>query len=199
MSTLDPNNSSIEYLGGRSPSTTTTVTDDFEDNAYLLNVNVDLGGYIDGQTALGDYESRHGYENPHACGHLINHQPNHKANVHVESFYWQTALQSLASDIADGEPFDYDEYYYSIPNQLRCDGTPWYRVKDRVIYYEPSALQATADHLFSQQGTKDNKIGCCVGAVMIAKRSIEPEEELFLDYQLPVAKKLPQWAEDWYE
>ena len=141
-----------------------------QDNAYILNLQQEGGGYLDGLAlSATSYELD---ENPSACGHLVNHSPR-DANATVVGFRWH--------DIALGNPTvstSEDDEFFPLPNANRQDSTPW--------YLDP----ATGNVRYHEGGFQ------CKGAALIAKKDIANGDEIFLDYKLN--HPLPRWAEGWY-
>jgi hypothetical protein len=184
LSTLDDNNEIMDlYLAKKLPPSGI----DFSDNAYILNLGSPVGGYLDG-CALTTNEGRRLDDSPSACGHLVNHYGRatntHKPNVQVVTFLW--------NDIFQSDSFLVDE---SLPNTMRCDGFPWYfdAIEQKIIYF-PN--QEEADVLPDQY--KLLIAGAAITSPGDSPISLEPGEELFLDYQLR-SKALPKWATDWYK
>lgn len=136
-----------------------------QDNAYLLNIHAvgdTVGGYLDGLVA-----SSSSNDNPSACGHFVNHSSKH-ANVVAESFVWDNVFEE--------EQWDPNEYF-PIPNSVRYDHTPRYRVGTEMIHYDTSRTR-------------------CCGVVLCSIQSLAVGDELLLDYGL--VPPLPEWAIDWY-
>jgi hypothetical protein len=159
---------------------------EFEENAYILNISDEIGGYIDASACVL-HKDRRLDDSPSACGHLINHNGKIHANVKVVSFYWKDILGEENNN-------EDDEQWYKLPNILRFDGSPWYfDTINQQIQYFPKGMQ---DHRFA---TMNHQM--VVGAAIIADDTsnvkLIPGQELFLDYQLK-ATALPKWAVDWY-
>lgn len=144
-----------------------------ENNAYVINLN-DVGGSIDANNLIWDPQSDRC--NPHAVGHFVNH--GRQPNVNVISFHWNELLTRQNNFVSD------PSRYHRIPNELRCDGSPWYfdTTSEEVIY------------LKRYEGHHEISIG---GAVLYANTEIPEGSELFLDYMLQ--KPYPAWAREWYE
>ena len=143
-----------------------------EENAYILNLQHRVGGFLDG-ACLTSARGRPLDENPSACGHLINHSAV-AANVEFESFVWSDIVFD-----SSGDPTQYD-----VPNERRQDGTPWYTDGDRtVLFPNPDDLVQQNLHAVS-------------GAAFVTVRDIYQGEELFLNYLL--RKPYPPWARGWY-
>eukprot|EP00934_Nitzschia_sp_Nitz4_P007062 Nitzschia sp. Nitz4//scaffold134_size62860//6967//7728//NITZ4_006320-RA/size62860-processed-gene-0.42-mRNA-1//-1//CDS//3329535472//7052//frame0 len=153
-----------------------------EENAYLLNLATTNGGYLDGMALTCPTTGRPLDAHPSAVGHLLNH--NHSIpNVSVISFPWETILSLAQVDTSSSSAMDET---WSIPNVLRCDGSPWYwdTQESRLVRF-PTSL--STEFL--------TRKSC--GAAMVLSREVEPGEELFLDYGLRT-NPLPAWAEGWY-
>jgi hypothetical protein len=148
----------------------------FEANAYIVNLP-ECGGYIDGCPHLSIHGTKVN-ENPSACGHLINHDASN-ANVQVASFFWNEILDK--TDIAHAR--------YSLPNRVRRDGSPWYfdGRNEEVVNFSREPED------FSEEETSFELL---CGMAMILSSTIEPGQELLLDYGLK--KPYPEWASDWY-
>lgn len=158
---------------------------DADENAYILNVQVNQGGYLDGKaltlsnqegsssTTDGLSHRRRLDENPHACGQLVNHSSGH-ANVDVKSFVWNPLLDKL---VREGYSLNDEEDFYPVPNAVRADGLPRYIIQNSVVCHN---------------GTGPN-----CGAVLYARHTIQRDQELFFDYKL--RDPLPSWAKDWYK
>jgi len=160
-----------------------------EDNAYVLNVKTEQGGYLDGLALYdgGDApasDNRRLDENPSACAHLVNHSVR-RANVTVSFFCWENIIMGNVDALVsqDGDDID-DSRYYRPPNVVRSDGFPWFCAGDRIVRYGDGNRKGSG------------RTNCC-GAVLLAKRNLRPSEELLLDYSL--RRPLPQWARSWYE
>jgi hypothetical protein len=182
---LDPagDDDSIQFLGHKmTPSGAQP-----DDNAYILNVKVKLGGYLDGQALnvhtdverrsapgidqalLTTQSGRRLDENPSACAQLVNHSSNH-SNVAVVPFLWDDILDSDRCQSHD---------YYTLPNVLRSDGFPRYICGTEITYYQGS-------------------VGQVAGAAFVASQNIRSGEELCLNYALH-RRPLPAWAANWYD
>lgn len=149
-----------------------------ETNAYVMNLK-NVGGYIDGLAA-----SELGEDNPHAVGHLVNHS-SQQSNVEVVSFWWHDVFARNPADECDqGETAnnsniaESDESTYGIPNRRRCDGTPWFFHNGEITFHDTGETSP------------------CAGAVFCALRSLNRNEEVYLDYGLQ--EPLPKWAKGWY-
>ena len=156
-----------------------------EHNAYVLNLK-DVGGYLDGLADVSkednDQSQLHSrtlstphYENPSACGHMVNHNHRMKANVGVISFFWKNVFQLITAQDT--------EECYSLPNRMRTDKYPW--------YYDPRDGKVVYGN-----DTSDVNVDKVCGAAMIVQKPIEIGEELYLDYGL--LQPYPDWAKDWY-
>jgi hypothetical protein len=182
---------SLDFVGHHTtPSGVST-----DQNAYILNIHSPGGGYIDGmalticknqsiQIGEAKQESKSPTttkrcldDNPSCCAHLINHSKN-LCNVHIISFSWSDVLSSISNA-------DYKESFFDLPNVSRLDGSPRYILNSDIVYYMKKCKGSTASNLDS-----------VCGAVACATRSIEQNNELFLDYGLQVP--LPSWAVHWY-
>ena len=142
-----------------------------EENAYILNVGGDIGGFIDGLALELDVDSRKQRldENPSACAHKVNHSL--QANAEVIPFYWsEVGMES-------GENDD----YFPIPNAVRADFTPWYFDGNKIHYFTP----------------QENEIRHLCGVAICSTKPLISDEEVFLDYALKAP--YPYWAADWYE
>jgi hypothetical protein len=160
-----------------------------ENNAYLLNLTTVGGGYLDGLTTMGNNTLLP--EQPTslftssssplssllmACGHLINHNASHP-NIQVVAFVWNDVLPHNST--------------CQIPNQRRCDGSPWYYDgrDERVVYFPTPPSSAN-----NQGESRPTELVC--GAAMVTTKDIEINQELLLDYGLHAP--YPRWANDWY-
>lgn len=94
-----------------------------EKNAYILNIRLPHGGYIDG-AALEDLPSGVA-ENPLYSGHLINHS-SLKANQAMLPFVW--------GPILDQESLQHTRF--DLPNKRRCDGSPWYSLDGKLHCFD---------------------------------------------------------------
>ena len=171
------------YLAGQSPPSGVLP----EQNAYILNLK-DVGGYLDGlaevskdcsddssQPSTSKTLSPPQHDNPSACGHMVNHNSNSRANVRVVSFFWKDVFQLM--------PVQSIEECYSLPNRMRNDKYPW--------YYDPRDGKV----VYGNDTTYRNDEKVC-GAAMIVQKPIGIGYELFLDYGL--LQPYPSWAKDWY-
>ena len=179
------------YLANKSPPS--KYGTDINDNAYIMNLNLSCGGYIDG-CAL-DSQIRRGGEknndvldsNPSACGHLINHHSVGN-NVEVHSFAWDDIL--LDDERYDATTTRRADEHFTIPNELRADGSPWY-------------YDATIDKLVSfptsSEGGSQKKIPppLLCGAALVLTKPVSRGDELLLDYGL--SEPYPPWAKGWYK
>ena len=91
-------------------------------------MNLSCGGYIDGcaldsQIRRGEKNNDVLDSNPSACGHLINHHSVGN-NVEVHSFAWDDIL--LDDERYDATTTARTDEHFTIPNELRADGSPWY-------------------------------------------------------------------------
>jgi len=149
-------------------------------------------------------------KNPSACGHLINHHAT-KWNVEVFPFAWydvvsmmkeQTSAARVWNDVTESassgrRKIHYeDEDYFSLPNELRADGSPWY-YDDRlqqVIYFNNQQKEEQTSQQSQSQTQPPMRL--CGAALMLVK-PISRGEELLLNYGLK--DPLPKWAEGWYK
>lgn len=148
-----------------------------DENAYILNLQ-QVGGYLDGEALVG-VGGRNLAANPSACAHVVNHSSSsHLNNVIVEDFHWNDFIVNDDRNDQHG-----NDAFWSIPNERRQDGSPWYIMDEETIV----------------SFVENNGDACCdgvYGAVFIASRDISKGEELFLNYQLN--RPYPTWARDWY-
>lgn len=178
-----------------------------EDNAYILNLRDDINcsGYIDGMYNVGDEANK----NPSACGHLINHASDGKANVKIKSFLWKDIFTGSKS----GQESDHDKInktkkidkkgddriggnrlrkMFGIPNTLRSDGCAWYydSFENKVVYFDDDSKSGSRQ--------RDSSLRCGGAAIVLQKtcNEVEVGDELLLDYGLN--KPYPPWARDWY-
>jgi SET domain len=200
----------VVYLGKSSPPS--AGAGDFDTNAYILNVQLPTGGYLDGlaleyTTTTFDRNDetvvhRRLDENPNACGHCINHS-SARANAEVISIDWTDIMlagrrvvhedESSSSRSKEEEEED-DRCYYAIPNIVRADKSPWYAV----IGEEHNSNDTNNDDNDNHNGIfRFTGTGKCCGAVFCATRDIDAGEEILFDYAL--FPPLPAWAKDWYD
>jgi hypothetical protein len=192
-SAADDSGVNVAYLG----KSTTPSTRDFDENAYILNVQLSTGGYIDGlaleYTTAGNGNGEKKMilhrldENPNACGHCINHSTT-RANAKVIKL----TIQDNESSISKKDIVDDDQCYYSIPNIVRADKSPWYAVIGEKYHHHDKSNDDNGDGIVRFTGN-----GKCCGAVFCAIRDINPEEEILFDFAL--FPPLPSWAKDWYD
>ena len=188
-----------EYLANQAAPSSycpSSAASTIDENAYILNLTL-MGGYIDG-CAVSHYE----YDsdgnnvatvpllniNPSACGHLINHSAVRK-NVDVLAFAWEEVTTGRREAVFGGVvKRDDDSSYYSVPNELRADGSHWYydTCLDEVISF-PSK---------GKGHTPLPRTMLC-GAAMILTAPVSQGEELLLDYGLK--EPYPTWTKGWYE
>lgn len=196
----NPDGEEIDFLGHNSTPSGLPP----EENAYLLNIHTDTGGFIDGM-ALEVIEGRHvpireySYchklyhpqvktrldSNPSCCGHMINHSIRYQ-NVEVLPFLWSDVIVPKYNNrgyVDKLAPEYTKKALSSIPNMMRQDGAPRYLFNGDAIHY-PSVR----DEL--------SRIDKVCGAVIYATKHIGPDQELFLDYKLK--SPLPKWAASWY-
>jgi hypothetical protein len=196
----NPYGEDIEFLGHHSTPSGLSP----QDNAYIMNVHTETGGYIDGM-ALEIIKGRHvpireySYShklyhpqlktrldsNPSCCGHMINHSIRHQ-NVQVLSFLWSDVLLPIYDNRGYNhklQPAYTKKALAAIPNMMRQDSAPRYLFNGDVIYY------ATVEDDIS-------RIDRVCGVVIYAAKHIGPDQELFLDYKLK--SPLPKWAASWY-
>ena len=184
-----------EYLANQSaPSNYCSAASTIDENAYILNLTL-MGGYIDG-CALSHYENDADGNNvatvlninPSACGHLINHSAVRK-NVDVLAFAWEEVTTRRREAVFGGVvKRDDNSSYYSVPNELRADGSHW--------YYDPCLDEVISFPSKSKGHTPLPRTILC-GAAMILTASLSQGEELLLDYGLK--EPCPTWAKGWYE
>ena len=168
-----------EYLASLSPPS--NYGTDIELNAYVMNV--DSGGYIDGAALASQYDVGDSTAldvNPSACGHLVNHDAAEN-NVEVYSFTWEDIITTTTEEDASTQ-----SEFYSIPNELRADGTPWYydTVVDKLVSFECN----------DEQSFVSQKMIC--GVALVLTKPVCQGDELLLDYGLK--EPYPFWAKDWY-
>ena len=209
--------SMITYLGNTVPPSGI----DNDHNAYILNIP-EVGGYLDGlalspssslsapappdnttppddgslldnsnndDNKNGDqFNSQRRMlldENPSACGHKVNHSTR-RANVSVIPFFWKDVFP-------ENEPKDGFKTSY-LPNILRNDGSPWYHdgYNNTIRYFSAASAQ---EKIIVQPQQHSSFLLCC-GAAICSLRTLQPGEEIFLDYGL--RRPYPSWARDWY-
>lgn len=167
-----------EYLASLSPPS--NYGTDIELNAYIMNV--DAGGYIDGVALTSQYDGDCTAldVNPSACGHLVNHDAAEN-NVEVYSFTWEDIFTTTTEEDASTQ-----NEFYSIPNELRADGTPWYydTVLDKLVSFECN----------DEQSFVSQKMVC--GVALVLTKPVSQGDELLLDYGLK--EPYPFWAKYWY-
>ena len=117
----------VEYLANKSPPS--NYGSDITNNAYIMNLN-SCGGYIDGCALKSQYNDTINAlldSNPSTCGHLVNHDTSMN-NVEILSFDWDEVLKegSCYDDAETALGNNKGDEYYSIPNERRAGGTPWY-------------------------------------------------------------------------
>lgn len=183
----------VEYLANKSPPS--NYGSDITNNAYIMNLN-SFGGYIDGCALKSQYNDTNNAlldSNPSACGHLVNHDTL-KNNVKILSFAWDEVLKerSRHDDAEIALENTKENAYYSIPNERRADGTPWYY--DSTMNKLVSFTKSNQSQKHCLYHPMENKLVC--GAALILTKSVCKGEELLLDYGLN--KPYPAWAKDWY-
>ena len=112
---------------------------------------------------------------------MVNHDAVEN-NVEVYSFAWEDIITTTATE----EDTSTQSEFYSIPNELRADGTPWYydTVLDKLVSFECNDEQSSASQ----------KMVC--GAALVLSKPICQGDELLLNYDLK--EPYPLWAKDWY-
>jgi hypothetical protein len=172
---------SVSYLGSILPPSGVIA----ERNGYILNLQIPIGGYLDGMALVVNVDScqssktprlRRLDENPSCCAHLVNHS-RARSNVEVIPFCWADVLSRKG---------DLNEDMYELPNVLRRDGAPHYSINSDIIYYDD-----VSSNLASPSSSE-----CIFGAVLCSSKDIALNNELLLDYQLQTP--FPLWAEPWY-
>lgn len=152
-----------------------------EENAYILNLET-VGGYLDGCALHSVGKSSRLDASPSACGHLVNHyrSTGDKPNVKVISFRWNDVL---------GQEFDDEMTISDLPNDMRCDGSPWYFdiITQDVVYFPR----------WEEEQTRVLHPLVAGAAIVSINDRLRDGQELFLDYQLR-SDDLPKWAIDWY-
>jgi hypothetical protein len=161
------------YLANQSPPSYSYSGKLMHENAYIMNLQ-SCGGYIDGCALKSHYLA-----NPSACGHLVNHDAVN-SNVEVFSFRWDEVMQHRDDDDEE-EAKD----HFSIPNETRRDGSPWYFDE---FLQELVRFPSPIDRVDANSST--------CGAALVLTTPVSEGEELFLDYKLK--EPLPEWARDWY-
>jgi hypothetical protein len=210
----------VQYLANQFPPPSGIP---YETNAYILNIT-EVGGYIDGlalnitqQSTLLHNESivdRHEQqdsilirrldENPSACGHKINHS-SIDANTTIVPFLWKDVFlngTSTTIDIDDDnnphiiyDDSDKDDKYFSLPNTMRNDNSPWYYDGNEYKMYRFTTNDSD-DTTTTRTSVKS--VPLCGAAVVVRNGSIlQNNQELLLDYSLKTP--LPVWAKDWYQ
>jgi hypothetical protein len=153
---------------------------------YQINCH-HYGGYID---AIGGDRSK--IKNPYVIGHLINHPPaNTFPNVFPVPFLWRdiqhhqrqhlsqsssssSSSSSYRGSVAASLTDDFDQYRKQINT-----------IGNGIWYIDPQNLQPI--YL-----SEDYTSPCC-GLALISLRTIQEEEELYLDYQFE-----PKYRPVWY-
>jgi len=168
---------SAEYLANQSPPS--NYGSDIGENAYIMNLAT-CGGYIDGCALESQYDQNDVLDsNPSACGHLVNHDAV-TSNVEEFSFVWG----ELADHDAQSVHLKREEYF-SIPNELRADGSPW--------YYDIKSDQLV---LFPNRDETPLLRKMVCGIALLLTNPISQNEELLLNYGLK--EPHPLWAQGWY-
>jgi hypothetical protein len=198
----------VVYFGKSTPPS----GGDFDENAYILNVQLPTGGYLDGlaleyTSTTNDnndettkiLQRRRFDENPNACGHCINHSST-RANAEVIYIDWTDIMlgqqvvqndESLSPACSISKEDNDDQCYYPIPNIVRADKSPWYSVIGEK-HCDNNNNDSIDDGIVRFTGH-----GKCCGAVFCATRDINAEEEILFDYAL--FPPLASWAKDWYD
>jgi hypothetical protein len=183
---------------------------DFQNNAYVLNLTTEVGGYIDALalnrsarrptcgpqqnecTPLIDGDGLRLDSSTSACGHLINHYKVGvgdyycTTNVQVVPFWWKDML--LPEEDVDILS------HWKLPNVLRCDNSPWYFdiCTDQVVYFPSEEQQDSLHHIVAGAPITSLPIASGVNKNI----PLEHGQEIFLDYELQ--PPFPHWAADWY-
>lgn len=158
----------IIYLGNELPPSAVPP----EENAYIMNLR-EVGGYIDGLALKSSNGSCSEDKNPSACAHKINHSQN--ANVVMIPFQWADVTTMVVCR----------KEYFPLPNSIRADHSPWF-FDGRTN--EVQTFEVTTEN--------DYKHLLC-GAAICSIRSLQPGEEILLDYGLK--PPYPAWASGWYD